>query len=98
MFWLIFIQQQQTTKTPTNQHKRNEPHHNNNISSINNNIKKCNNKSILDLKAVYPLQKIREQNYKHKRKIIIIGAGISGLSAARECMNYGYDVVVLEVK
>ena len=73
--------------------------YNQNVGQNNNNItKKCNNKSILDLRAIYPLQKIRKQNHEKGRKIIIIGAGISGLSAARECMNFGYDVTVLEVE
>lgn len=73
--------------------------YNSRIGKNNNNItKKCNTKSIIDLKAIYPLQKIREQNHNKKRTIIIIGAGISGLSCARECMNYGYNVIVLEVE
>ena len=84
-------------KKSRNSSSSNSP--NSHVGKNNNNItKKCNTKSIVDLKAIYPLEKIRQQNHAKKRTIIVIGAGISGLSCARECMNYGYNVIVLEVE
>lgn len=57
-----------------------------------------NNKQLIhDLRCTFPLSKIREQNYRKKRKILVIGAGISGLTCARELMAYGYNVQILEV-
>ena len=60
--------------------------------------KKCNTKSMLDLKAIYPLQQIRKQNDELQRTVIVIGAGISGLSCSRELMRCGYKVTVIEVE
>ena len=67
-------------------------------ANTNNVTKRCNTRSMLDLKAVYPLQRIRRQNHFRKRSVIVIGAGISGLACARELMQCGYKVTVLEVE
>ena len=62
-----------------------------NESSENSNEKK---KDVITMNDMYDK---RLQNL-NRNKIIVIGAGISGLACARELMNYGFDVIVLEAR
>ena len=57
-------------------------------------------KEVLEIKkkSMYLINNIRLKNHKYKRNIIVIGAGISGLSCARELMRYGFNVTVLEAR
>lgn len=52
------------------------------------------------LRYVRPLQQIKQLNSykKHQYKVAIVGCNVSGLCAARELLNYGFDVELYDVQ
>lgn len=43
-------------------------------------------------------KKIEELTVKRKEKVLVIGAGISGLIAAQKLQNFGFEVLILEAR